>query len=129
MKKFSLSDYKKELTDEDVGCLKEKYSAYSHLIDKDSSQLIYELCKKDQVLLDDLDSKSIKSIVNKILDYRNDLSHGRGANNINDLCEVLTNAKVILRLAIIDVIDDENSINKTEMWLNSRKELSRYYKS
>ena len=77
--------------------------------------------------MDDLDSKSIKSIVNKILDYRNDLSHGRGANNINDLCEVLTNAKVILRLAIIDVIDENKSMDKTKMWLASIKELSRYY--
>ena len=75
----------------------------------------------------DLKQKRIKKIVNKIIDCRNDLSHGIAVENINLLIKAYIDAKVILRLAIINIIDDENLINKSQVWLNSREELSRYY--
>ncbi|MFC4891573.1 hypothetical protein ACFPDQ_00740 [Pseudofrancisella aestuarii] len=130
IKSFALHDFKDVLSADDKEYLKQKKPEFSIFLDRNSSSMfLYDLFMKEPCLLNKMENKTIKNIVSEIVDCRNNLSHGRDIKNINKLIEAFINVKVILRLAIIDIIDNESLINKTHLWLKSREELSRYYKN
>ncbi|WP_196218598.1 hypothetical protein [Francisella tularensis] len=127
IKSLALNHFKNSLSDKDKIYLKQKKPEFKNFVDGRSPMELYSLFNKDSRLLSKMSNTAISNIVAKIHKCRTDLSHGRAVENINLLIKAYIDAKVVLRLAIISIVDDKNLIDKSQVWLNSREELSRYY--